>query len=175
LFSGTSHLFEAAIEKNGNVRCGTRLKPRVTAMEQPMTKLGLFGAAAVVLSSALAGPVMAQQVISNPGYCAQFYPNANCQNKGPNNPYTGDYQRRTQNNGNWGFAPGYVAAGAVAGAVGTADAIAAAPFGGNSYASYNSGDRGWYGYGPNYKARNGLACEPGSMFKGDDGRLHPCQ
>jgi len=37
---------------------------------------------------------MAQEVIYNPGYCAQFYPNANCQNKGPNNPYTGDYQRR---------------------------------------------------------------------------------
>ena len=30
-----------------------------------------------------------QQVISEPGYCAQFYPNANCQNEGPNNPYTG--------------------------------------------------------------------------------------
>jgi hypothetical protein len=38
---------------------------------------------------------MAQEVIYNPGYCAQFYPNANCQNKGPGNPYTGDYQRRT--------------------------------------------------------------------------------
>jgi hypothetical protein len=25
---------------------------------------------------------MAQQVISDPGYCAQFYPNANCENKG---------------------------------------------------------------------------------------------
>ena len=36
---------------------------------------------------------MAQEVIYNPGYCAQFYPNANCQNKGPGNPYTGSYQR----------------------------------------------------------------------------------
>ena len=54
-----------------------------------MTKFGLLGAAAVMLSSALASPVMAQQVIYNPGYCAQFYPNANCQNKGPGNPYTG--------------------------------------------------------------------------------------
>jgi hypothetical protein len=169
-------------------------------MENPMTKFGLFGAAAVVLSSALAGPVMAQQVISNPGYCAQFYPDANCQNKGPNNPYTGDYQARTQrNNGNWdsnanwnggwhdswnddrryrrrdsGYGPGDVAAGAVAGAVGTAGAIATAPFG-DSYASYNTSDRGWYGYGPNYRERNGLACEPGTTFKGDDGRLHPCQ
>ena len=31
---------------------------------------------------------LAQQVISEPGYCAFFYPNANCQNKGPANPYT---------------------------------------------------------------------------------------
>ena len=56
-------------------------------------KLGVLGAAAVILSSALASPVMAQQVITDPGY-AQFYPNANCQNKGPGNPYTGDYQLR---------------------------------------------------------------------------------
>ncbi len=59
-----------------------------------MMKLELLGAAAVILSSALASPVMAQQVITDPGYCAQFYPNANCQNKGPGNPYTGDYQSR---------------------------------------------------------------------------------
>lgn len=59
-----------------------------------MTKLGLLGAAAVVLSSAIAGPAMAQQVIYNPGYCAQYYPNANCQNLGPGNPYTDGYQRR---------------------------------------------------------------------------------
>ena len=31
-------------------------------------------------------PAPAQQVISEPGYCAFFYPNANCQNKGPGNP-----------------------------------------------------------------------------------------
>ena len=64
-----------------------------------MTKLKRLGAAAI-LSAAIATPALAQEVIYNPGYCAQFYPNANCQNKGPNNPYTGDYQRRTayQNN-----------------------------------------------------------------------------
>src|SRR5258708_17779016 len=121
-----------------------------------MTKFALLGAAAL-LSAMAAAPATAQEVIYNPGYCAQFYPNANCQNKGPNNPYTGDYQRRTQNNGNWGFGPGYVATGAVAGADGTAGAIAAAPFGGNSYASYNSGDRGWYREGRNHNARNGHA------------------
>jgi len=59
-----------------------------------MKKFTLLGAAAILFIS-LATPVMAQRVISEPGYCAQFYPNANCQNEGPNNPYTGDYQHRT--------------------------------------------------------------------------------
>jgi len=63
-------------------------------------KYALFGAA--VMAAALATPVAAQEVIYNPGYCAQFYPNANCQNKGPGNPYTGRYQRGfVQNDGMW--------------------------------------------------------------------------
>jgi hypothetical protein len=53
----------------------------------------LLGAVAI-LSTALATPVLAQQVISEPGYCAFFYPNANCQNKGPGNPYTDPNYRR---------------------------------------------------------------------------------
>ena len=52
-----------------------------------MTRLKILGATAI-LASALTAPAMAQQVIYNPGYCAQFYPNANCQNKGPGSPYT---------------------------------------------------------------------------------------
>jgi hypothetical protein len=59
-----------------------------------MTKPALLGAA--LLATVLASPVLAQQVISEPGYCAQFYPNANCQNKGPGNPHTdGGYYRNT--------------------------------------------------------------------------------
>ena len=51
----------------------------------------LIAAAALAV---ITGPAMAQQVISEPGYCAFFYPNANCQNKGPGNPYTdSNYQR----------------------------------------------------------------------------------
>lgn len=38
----------------------------------------------------MATPAMAQQAMGEPGYCAFYYPNANCQNKGPGNPYTGD-------------------------------------------------------------------------------------
>ena len=30
----------------------------------------------------------AQAVVEEPGYCAQYYPNANCQNYGPGNPAT---------------------------------------------------------------------------------------
>src|ERR1700744_2751996 len=80
-------------------RKNRRFKPRSARASaqrrKPMTTLKLLGAAALVASAALASPVMAQQVITNPGRCAQFYPDANCQNLGAGNPYTGDYQRRT--------------------------------------------------------------------------------
>ena len=139
-----------------------------------MTKFRILGAVAI-LASALASPAMAQQVIYNPGYCAQFYPNANCQNLGPGNPYTGSYQRQAygnqayRQNGNWqnsynrydrdrGFWPGDVAAGVVGGAAGTAAAIATSPIGGDEYAR-----------------RNGFVCIPGTLFRGEDGRRHLCQ
>jgi len=51
-----------------------------------MSILKLFAAA--ILASLVATPVLAQAVISEPGYCAQFYPTANCNNEGPGNPYT---------------------------------------------------------------------------------------
>ena len=98
-----------------------------------MTKFGLLGAAGVILSSALASPAMAQEVIYNPGYCAQFYPNANCQNKGPGNPYTDGYRRP------------------------------AAAWRGESYAYYRGSHR------------TGFACQPGTRFRGADGRLHICR
>ena len=134
-----------------------------------MTKSGILVAAAI-LASALASPATAQQVIYNPGYCAQFYPNANCQNKGPGSPYYGDsYQRQAYRDRTWqnsynrfddnsGFRPGDVTAGVVGGAVGSAAAIAAAPIGGEAYAR-----------------RNGFVCVPGTWFRGEDGRRHLCQ
>jgi hypothetical protein len=127
-----------------------------------MTKFGIFGAAALV-ASALASPAMAQEVIPNPGKCAQYYPNANCQNYGPGNPYERRYQRQTyrdqvyrdpayRQDGRWhdsynryddGFGP--------------ADA-AAAPIGAEAYAR-----------------RNGFVCVPGTWTRGEDGRMHICQ
>ena len=60
-----------------------------------MLKPALLGVAAL-LSAATVAPAAAQEVITNPGRCAQYYPDANCQNKGPNNPLTGDYQLRNE-------------------------------------------------------------------------------
>jgi hypothetical protein len=54
-------------------------------------------------------------------------------------------------------------------AVGTAAAIATAPLR-DSYA-YDNG----YGYDSGYAARNGFVCQPGTWFRGEDGRRHLCQ
>ena len=59
-----------------------------------------FLGAMAVLSSLSATPVLAQAVIQEPGYCAFFYPNANCQNKGPGNPY-GNYQQPAAQRNDW--------------------------------------------------------------------------
>jgi hypothetical protein len=196
-----------------------------------MTKLKLLGAAALVASSALASPVLAQ-AINNPGRCG---PNANCQNLGPSAAATGNYRRHVSyrtsrdraryearrnedmrneemrseamrngwhdpgwhaasTDGWWTrrdndpfFWPGDVAAGVIGGAaatagaaIGTAGAIATAPFrNDNAYAYYN-GDYYNNGWNDNwdrrtYAQRNGFVCQPGTWFKGDDGRRHLCQ
>ena len=146
-----------------------------------MTKLGFFSAAAVILSSALASPVMAQQVITDPGYCAQFYPNANCENNGPDNPYTGDYQLRNGWGSNTNWNNGWHDS-----RNDPWDRHYTAPFRGDSYAYYNDDSYGYYnnGYrgGPrqdyapqNRAALNGFVCQPGTWYKGEDGRRHPCQ
>jgi hypothetical protein len=59
----------------------------------------LLGAVAI-LSSLSATQTLAQAVIQEPGYCAFFYPNANCQNKGPGNPY-GNYQQPPAQANDW--------------------------------------------------------------------------
>jgi len=57
----------------------------------------LLGAAAAF--AVMTAPAAAQQVMGEPGYCAFYYPNANCQNKGPGNPYTGDAWLRLNQGG----------------------------------------------------------------------------
>jgi hypothetical protein len=69
--------------------------------QETKMKFALIGATAVA-AAAFATPVLAQAVISDPGKCAQYYPDANCQNLGPGNPYTdgGYYRDDNWQNGN---------------------------------------------------------------------------
>jgi hypothetical protein len=61
-------------------------------------RIALIVAAAIVTAASVP-PALAQAVIEDPGYCAQFYPNANCQNMGPGNPYSdGGYYRNNWHN-----------------------------------------------------------------------------
>ncbi|WP_441236897.1 hypothetical protein [Bradyrhizobium sp. 930_D9_N1_4] len=164
-----------------------------------MTKMKLLGAAAIA-ATMVTGSAMAQAVINNPARCSAQFPNANCQNLGPGNPDSGTRNRRVsyrqgngdwnQGNGDWnndwnrsrtGFWPTDVAAGVAGAAIGTAGAIATAPARAwdNSYASDDSWNNSWdnnRGWDTRtYGQRNGFVCEPGTFFKGEDGRRHICQ
>jgi len=75
---------------------------------------------------------------------------------------------RVHHNGT--FWPGDVAAGVVGGAIGTAGAIATAPFRYDTYAYNNY-------YGRPYASRYGsdFVCQPGTTFVGADGLRHVCR
>ena len=68
-----------------------------------MSRYRLLGAAAAL--AVMTAPATAQQVMGEPGYCAFYYPNANCQNKGPGNPYTGDAWLRLNQGGPMAASP----------------------------------------------------------------------
>jgi hypothetical protein len=110
--------------------------------EYVMTRLKLFTAAAV-LSTLVAAPAVAEQV------------------------YHRHHHYRAQVNQDGG--PIGAAADVAGAAIGTAGAIATAPFG-NSYNSYDHRDYYDRDMGP-----SGFACRPGTWIKGDDGRRHVCQ
>lgn len=109
--------------------------------------------AAAVLSTAIAAPALAQDP-------AARAPSRQAQDQRAYHHYHRHY-------GGTGFWPSDVAAGVVGGAIGTAGAIATAPFRG-AYA-YNDGYRGYYGY------NSGFVCQPGTTFIGEDGRRHICR
>ena len=149
-----------------------------------MSKIVIFGAAAAVFASALAGPAMARET----GYHHRHHVAVRTM---PERQADAGYNIGWDR-GPTGFFPLDVAAGAagaaagVAGAaVGTAGAIATAPFrtadsyayapGPNGYNTYAYGPNGYYGDWNSYAARNGLACRPGTWYKGGDGRQHICQ
>ncbi len=151
---------------------------------------------AVILSMAVATPVMARDVAHPNARMTQHQRVHHARAPGWNHArmHPGARAAWVRRDGAWvrrdgSFWPGAVAAGAV----GTAAAIASTPFGGY-YASndpYNAyaydggyyGRGGYYGEGylaagyfnETYKERNGLACLPGTTFKGADGLVHVCQ
>jgi hypothetical protein len=47
-----------------------------------------------VAAAAIATPALAQAVVEYPGHCAQYYPNANCQNYGPGNSVIDRFYRQ---------------------------------------------------------------------------------
>ncbi|MBR1204464.1 MULTISPECIES: hypothetical protein [unclassified Bradyrhizobium] len=148
-----------------------------------MTRFKIHGAflgAAALLASVLAGPTMAQQTIATAMRCSNANPDARCQAMGSDTAYRHHIYRRDRDwqNPGWQdsynrvdpgpFGPVDAAAGVVGGAVGTAAAIATAPFGGPDYARTPIG-------GEEYARQNGFVCTPGTWFRGGDGLRHPCQ
>jgi|SRR6267378_4095659 hypothetical protein len=109
--------------------------------------------ATAVLTTAIAAPAMAQD------------PAARAQTVRMQQDHARVYHRES------GFWPGEIAAGVVGGAIGTAGAIATAPFRNDSYAY----DDGYYGRRYYGGYNNGFVCQPGTTFLGEDGRRHICQ
>jgi|SRR3954454_3093316 hypothetical protein len=112
-------------------------------------------AAAAVLSTAIAAPALARD------------PASRAHAVGIHQDQTRVYHRDSA------FWPTDAAAGVVGGALSTAGAIATAPFRHDSYA-YSDGYDGYYGR-PYGGYNNGFVCQPGTTFRGEDGRRHICQ
>jgi hypothetical protein len=164
--------------------------------------------AAAILTSALASPAMAQQAVDQGGaktgqkteQKTEQKAEQKTEQKASQNQRQdvrqGQRRVATRHDRNWQssynrrdvdrradrdntFEPGNVAAGVVGGAIGTAGAIATAPFGAGDAYAYDNGNYYGYGYGgrdwKTYAAHNALACTPGTWVKGEDGRRYPCQ
>jgi hypothetical protein len=129
-----------------------------------MTKLKLMSAAALV-AAAVATPAMAQEAMQEPGAYLQHH------------PWATDYDYRYGYYGyrRSGFWPDDVAAGVVGGAIGTAGAIATAPFV-DSYAYYGRDSDDTYAYYGDRPVSRRTTCglQPGATYMGPDGRWYPC-
>jgi hypothetical protein len=151
-------------------------------MKLKTASLAVLGTAAIVIS-VFASPAMAEGKMAK-GTMAKGAKYAQAQTKGSQTLAKGQrhatYQSQRTRNARAMYrrsaGPGEVAGNVVGGAVATAGTIATAPFRAfdNSYANYYG-----YGYGgrdwKTYAAHNGLACTPGTTFKGPDGRRQLCQ
>jgi hypothetical protein len=159
------------------VGCGTFEAPGYCLLdssgETVMIKFGTIGAACLAVALAASTPALAQG-----GNRAGGFHGGGAHFAG------GGYRGGGFRGGHGGFGPG-IAAGLVAGAViggagyygsgyspGYYDDSYAYDNSDNSYA-YDNGYNGAYDSG--YAARNGFVCQPGTVFRGEDGRRHLCQ
>jgi hypothetical protein len=126
-----------------------------------MTGLRIFGAAAL-LAAMIATPTMAQPAMQEPGAYLQDHPWAS------GYYYSYGYRPST-------FWPADVAAGVVAGTVGTAAAIASAPYR-DSYAYYGDSSDDTYAYYGDRPISRRSTCglQSGATYMGPDGRWYPC-
>jgi hypothetical protein len=148
--------------------------------------LAILGTAAI-LTSALAGPAMAKGTMAQGAKDKQEIKGSKTLAKNQGHmqrqaAYRGERYRSSnaaltrEDPYRRPVGPVGAAGAVVGGAAATAGAIATAPFrafddGYNNYYGYGHGGRDW----KTYASRNGLACTPGTTFRGADGKLRPCQ
>jgi hypothetical protein len=136
--------------------------------ETVMTKFGTISAACLAAALAIASPAFARSGHGAGGHGSSF--------RGGSAHFAGGGGFRR---GGGGYGPG-IAAGLIAGA-----AIGSSGYYGpghydDSYAydnGYNGASDNGYngGYDNGYAVRNGFVCQPGTVFRGEDGRPHLCQ
>jgi len=117
--------------------------------------------AAAVLTTAIAAPALAQDPAARSPSVRQHQDAVRV------------YHHRSS-----GFWPADIAAGVVGGAIGTAGAIATAPFRNDAYAYNDAYVYDDYGYnGPYYQGwyNRDFVCQPGTIFRGEDGLRHICR
>jgi hypothetical protein len=153
----------------GNIADTGLLALRLIKEETVMKTFGMIGAACLAVVLATATPALARGGHFRGG---GFH--------GGGAHFAGGGIRGGFRGGHGGFGPA-IAAGVVAGAV----IGGAGYYGGygpgyydDSYAydaptAYDNGAYG--GYDNGYATRNGFVCQPGTVFRGEDGRRHLCQ
>jgi hypothetical protein len=129
--------------------------------EEAMINLKVLGAIVIAASALSGSAALAQAALSNPDECqAEF---ASCTGLGTGSTPVYRYRRTAYRHP--------VAAAATVGGWGNTYAMS----GGMGYGGMGYGPNGWYGNWSTYAARNGIACRPGTYFKGVDGFPHLCQ
>jgi hypothetical protein len=162
----------------GNNRSNGLFSPEIFTEEQKMTKLRILGAACLSIAL-MATPALARPFGGGSHGGAHFSGGGGGFAGG--HFHGGGFRR--------GFGPG-IAAGVIAGAaLGSGyyggyspgyydDSYAYDPGYGTGYAygpGYETGYGGNPGYDDSYARRNGFVCQPGTLFRGEDGRTHLCQ